>query len=199
MEQAKWSVMSGKLQGISALNTDTTSNSYCKAMSKKKDTICSMCYSWNMLQTFRKNCVPRFKQNSDYLSSKVHDVDYLPSPPGPVNRFNGHGEIINKNHLENLLRICENNPRMTFSLWTKKDRMVSQYIRTREGQKPKNLILIYSNPYPNTVAKLPPGFDKTFNNVTTDSKDINCDAKCKDCMMCYTINDKTTTIIEKVK
>ena len=199
MEQAKWSVMSGKLQGISALNTDTTSNSYCKAMSKKQDTICSICYSWNMLQTFRKNCVPRFKQNSDYLSSKVHDVDYLPDPPGPVNRFNGHGEIINKNHLENLLRICEKNPRMTFSLWTKKDRMVSQYIRTREGQKPKNLILIFSYPYPNTVAKLPPGFDKTFNNVTTDSKDINCDAKCKDCKMCYTINDKTTTIIEKVK
>ena len=75
METYKWSKMSGKLEGIPALNTDTTSNKFCQAMSKRKDTICSVCYSWSMLKTFRKNAVPRFKSNSDYLSYKIHDYD----------------------------------------------------------------------------------------------------------------------------
>ena len=55
-----WSKMSGKLIGIPALNTDTTSNKYCIKMSKT-DTICGSCYSWNMLKTFRKNAVPSLR------------------------------------------------------------------------------------------------------------------------------------------
>ena len=197
METYKWSTMSGKLEGIPALNTDTTSNKYCQAMSKKEDTICSDCYSWEMLQTFRKNCVPRFRKNSDYLASKVHDYDYLPKVPSNIARFNGHGELINSNHLENLFRICENQPKTTFSLWTKKKDLVINMFRWRD--KPTNLILIYSNEYPNTIAKLPRFFDKVFNNVTFDSKTINCHRKCVECMMCYDLTDKTTIIVEKVK
>ena len=71
-----WSKMSGKLKGIPALNTDTTSNEYCKKMSKT-DTICGSCYSWNMLKTFRKSAVPSFKRNSKFLSAEVHNPKYL--------------------------------------------------------------------------------------------------------------------------
>ena len=67
-------------------------------------------------------------------------------------------------------------------------------------KKPDNLILIYSNPKLNKpLEKLPKYFDKTFNNVTTDSQEINCDGKCQECMMCYTLGNKTQTIIEKAK
>ena len=197
METYKWSTMSGKLEGIPALNTDTTSNKYCQSMSKKEDTICSDCYSWEMLQTFRKNCVPRFRKNSDYLASKVHDYEYLPKVPSVIARFNGHGELINKAHLENLFRICENQPKTTFTLWTKKKELVVSALG--KLTKPSNMILIYSNPYPNTIAKLPTYFDKVFNNVTFDSETINCHRKCVECMMCYDLTDKTTTIVEKVK
>ena len=69
--------MTGKLEGIPALNTDTTSNKFCQAMSKKKGTICNVCYSWNMLKTFRKNAVPRFKSNSDYLIDGIIVVTSL--------------------------------------------------------------------------------------------------------------------------
>ena len=89
-------------------------------------------------------------------------------------------------------------PYTTFTLWTKKANWVKQVMDQRG--KPRNLILIYSNPYKDKVVKdLPKYFDKTFNNVTTDSQDINCDGKCQDCMMCYTIGNKTQTIIEKAK
>ena len=199
MEAYKWSKMTGKPEGIPALNTDTTSNKFCQAMSKKKGTICNVCYSWNMLKTFRKNCVPRFKSNSDYLSYKVHDYEYLPKVPSIVARFNGHGELINRNHLENLFRICDNQPKTTFSLWTKKYWLVHKLLD--EGRKkPPNIILIYSNPYPDLKSELPREFDKVFNNVT-NPKDtsINCEGKCVECMMCYTLGDKTTNIIERVK
>ena len=199
MEAYKWSKMTGKLEGIPALNTDTTSNKFCQAMSKRKDTICSVCYSWNMLKTFRKNAVPRFKSNSDYLSYKIHDYDYLPKVPSIVARFNGHGELINRYHLENLFRICENQPKTTFSLWTKKYWLVHKLLD--EGRKkPPNIILIYSNPYPDLKSELPREFDKVFNNVT-NPKDtsINCEGKCVECMMCYTLGDKTTNIIERIK
>ena len=193
----KWSKMTGKLDGIPALNTDTTSNKYCQSMSKKKDTICSSCYSWSMLKTFRKNCVPRFKANSDYLSEKVHEPEYLPKVASNIARFNGHGELVNAKHLENLFRICENQPKTTFSLWTKKKELVVRALKKRS--KPENMILIYSNPYPNTIAPLPTYFDKTFNNVTFDSLKINCNMKCVECMMCYDKTDKTKTIVEIVK
>ena len=199
METYKWSKMTGKLEGIPALNTDTTSNKFCQAMSKREDTICSVCYSWNMLKTFRKNAVPRFKSNSDYLSYKIHDYDYLPKVPSIVARLNGHGELINRNHLENLFRICDNQPKTTFSLWTKKYWLVHKLLD--EGRKkPPNIILIYSNPYPDLESELPREFDKVFNNVTNpNDTSINCDRKCIECMMCYTLGDKTINIVEGVK
>ena len=198
MEAYKWSKMSGKLEGIPALNTDTTTNEFCIAMSKKKGTICNVCYSWNMLKTFRKNAVPRFKSNSDYLSYKIHDYDYLPKVPSNIARFNGHGELLNTNHVENLFRICENQPKSTFTLWTKMHWLVNKVLDSGR-EKPSNLILVYSNDIPDTIKKLPRNFDKVFNNVTSDSPSINCEGKCVECMMCYTLGDKTTNIIERVK
>ena len=67
-----WSTGSGKMLGIPSLNTDTTSNKFCQGMyNSKQDIICNECYSMNMLTTFRKNCKPKFLNNSKYLSTKI--------------------------------------------------------------------------------------------------------------------------------
>ena len=42
-------------------------------------------------------------------------------------------------------------------------------------------------------------FDKVFNNVSKKQENINCLGKCSDCMMCYTVGDKTEQIIEQIK
>jgi len=44
----KISKMSGKLHGIGAINTDTTTNEFC-VRQKDTDTICGKCYSHRML------------------------------------------------------------------------------------------------------------------------------------------------------
>ena len=194
-----WSVGSGKMLGIPSLNTDTTSNKFCQGMyNSKQDIICNECYSMNMLTTFRKNCKPKFLNNSKYLSTKIHPREYLPICPSNVGRFHSHGELINSIHLENILNICLNQPMTTFTLWTKRANIVSRVLKNRG--KPKNLILIYSNKYIDRLdIKLPKHFDKVFNNVSSWTSDVNCEGKCLDCMKCYTLGETTTQINEVIK
>ena len=195
-----WSTGSGKMLGIPSLNTDTPSNKFCQGMynSNKENLICRSCYSMSMLKTFRKNCRPKFIDNSKYLSSKVHSREYLPPCPGAIGRFSSHGELINSNHFINLLNICLNQPMTTFTLWTKRKNIVSRVLKSRD--KPKNLILIYSNPYIDKLdVELPKHFDKVFNNVSSKTSNINCNEKCLDCMKCYKLGETTTQIIEQIK
>ena len=195
-----WSVGSGKMLGIPSLNTDTTSNKFCQGMynSNKENLICRECYSMSMLTTFRKNCKPKFLNNSKYLSSKIHSREYLPICPSNVGRFHSHRELINSNHLYNLINICLNQPMTTFTLWTKRKNIVTRVLKNVD--KPKNLILVYSNPYIDKLGvKLPKHFDKVFNNVSSRTSDVNCDRKCLECMKCYTLGEPTTQIIEVIK
>ena len=195
-----WSVGSGKMLGIPSLNTDTTTNKFCQGMynSNKDNLICRDCYSMSMLTTFRKNCKPKFLNNSKFLSEKVHPRQYLPICPSNIGRFHSHGELINSNHLYNLINICLNQPMTTFTLWTKRKNIVTRVLKNVD--KPKNLILVYSNPYIDKLGvKLPKHFDKVFNNVSKHSNNVNCSRKCIECMMCYTIDNPETQIIEVIK
>ena len=192
------STMSGKLKGIKAINTNTLTNKFCisKHNSKKENSICNLCYSFEMLETFRKNCTDKFQYNSDLLSSKIIPYENLPFINEQIFRFSAHGELINMLHLINLINLVNKNKGCTFTLWTKKDSLVNSYLKG--NKKPTNLILVYSNEIIDTIAKLPKNFDKTFNNVSKDSKSINCFQNCLDCRLCYSHN-KTEIIIEKVK
>ena len=151
-----------------------------------------------MLKTFRKNAVPRFKMNSDILSSRVLEMNELVRPKGNNVRFNAHGELINTYHVQNIVNYALFYPQVTFTLWTKKKALIQSFFNKQN--KPDNLILIYSNEIVGTVYKsVPKYFDKVFNVVSHGNHAINCDAKCIDCMKCYNVNDTTEQIIEKIK
>ena len=96
------------------------------------------------------------------------------------------------------MNICLNQPMTTFTLWTKRSNIVSRVLKNRD--KPKNLILVYSNKYIDKLdIKLPKHFDKVFNNVSSRTNDVNCEGKCLECMKCYTLGETTTQIIEVIK
>ena len=159
-----WSVMSGKMEGIPALNTSPLTNNYCKSQAEKEDSICSECYSIRMLQTFRKNAVPKFELNTKILSSRLLEAHELPPPAGLVARFNGHGELKNSVHFRNILKMARLYPKVTFTLWSKRKRLIQRILKG--SSKPKNLILVYSNSITDTVMDyVPSGFDKVFNVV----------------------------------
>jgi len=193
-----WSVMTGKLYGIPTVNTNPLTNNYCKSQAENKDSICSSCYSIRMLKTFRQNCVPKFELNTELLSSRLLENHELPPPPGLVARFNGHGELKNSVHFRNILKMARLYPKVTFTLWSKRKRLIQRILK--ESRKPKNLILVYSNSITDTVMDyVPTGFDKVFNVVRQDRDDVNCHKKCIECLMCYDVKNKTEQIIERIK
>lgn len=204
MQQVHISKMTGKLDGFTAISTNTITNDYCNKqhIKGKQDgqNICGDCYSHAMLNTYRKNMQGALQRNSDLLSSAPLHPQQIPHINASAHRFSAHGELINMQHLENLMTITKANPWCTFALWTKRVDLVFRWLRSND--KPDNLILIYSNPKKSHIMSKPPkGFDKTFNNVLESEyvEQQNCTGqKCKDCRLCYTFND-TTTIVEKVK
>ena len=196
------SKMTGKLEGFQSISTNTTTNEYCIKQNSKKDknNICNFCYSHTMLKTFRKNMAPALERNSQALAARVLHPDGLPTINSAFFRFNSHGELINEINLINYVNIAIKNPHCNFALWSKRYDIVYKYFKN--NPKPKNFILVYSNPKINHIFSKPPKFfDKTFNNVQEDiHKDKqNCTGqKCKDCLLCYKLNT-TDTIVEKVK
>ena len=191
----------GKLQGIKAIGTNTLNNTFCYKMNNMQDDkiICTKCYSWAMLQGFRKNVAEALQRNTEALSKTVLSYKDLPVIKDDVFRFQHHGELINMKHLKNLVNIARKNPDCTFALWTKRKDMVAKYVATL----PSNLILVYSNPRIDKVITKPPKhFHKVFNNVSPDNltSQQNCTGqKCRDCMLCYSKNSGCNVIIEGVK
>ena len=196
------SKMTGKLDGFQAISTNTITNEYCIKQNAKNDNnnICKHCYSHTILKSYRKNMQNALQRNSDLLSDRILDKTELPTILNAFFRFNAHGELINQTHLINIVNIALHNPHCNFALWTKRYDIISKYFKNHD--KPKNLILVYSNPKINNILKnVPKYFDKTFNNVHEDLEQDkqNCTGQqCKNCLLCYKTNT-TNTIVEKVK
>jgi len=202
--QLKISIMTGKMQDIPAINTNTLTNPFCirTSKSKRSDSICRKCYSVKMLSTYRANCVPPFERNSRILSDTLIPADELPVINAHSFRFHGHGELINSTHYSNFVRIARKNPHCVFALWTKRLDIIRRAGKSIAiGSRPNNLILVYSNPRIDRVMKRPPvGFDKVFNNTTSLTESDNCSGrKCIECMQCYRLDSGVDVIIEKVK
>jgi len=203
MQTIHISIMTGKLDGLRAISTNTRTNDYCIKQNASGDpnNICTKCYSHTMLSSYRKNMQPALQRNSDALSAAPLAPDAIPRILDAVFRFDAHGELINDTHLSNLCAIATRNPRTSFALWTKRNDIVSKHFRS--NPKPINLILIYSNPKISNIMRKPPRyFDRTFNNVLEHEhvEQQNCTGqKCADCLLCYTPGNGVTTIVEKVK
>ena len=198
LPKVKVSVMTGKLLGIPAINTNTITNSFCmkSSKSKNKKNICTKCYSVYMLSTYRKNCQTAFQFNSDLLSGGLLEPKQIPLINAAYVRFNAHGELINTVHILNILRIVRHNPATTFALWTKRTDLVEPLL----DRIPDNLILVYSNPLIDKLMhKAPTGFHKVFNNVTEDPNENCTGQKCMECLACYKKDSGVNVIIEAVK
>ncbi len=199
------STMTGKLNGMYAINTNPKEIEFCNQMHSTRGTVCEHCYSHRMLETFRKNMAGHLSQNNTILSESVLHPANLPgfSTEIEVFRFNAHGELINENHLQNLINICIKNPHVTFSLWTKRAAMIQHYT----GTIPDNLILVFSTPTIDTdpyYVGIPDKFHKVFSVYTKKyAKEhniaINCTTKgkngekigCMQCLKCYRKNTET--------
>ena len=156
--------------------------------------------SHGMLKSYRKNMQPSLQRNSDLLASRPLERDEIPTLLEAFLRINAHGELINRQHFENIIAIAEHNPHCNVAIWTKRKDIVGAVLAKRD--KPKNLILVWSNPKIDAVIyKTPANFDRVFNNVSSEHKpdEQNCTGQqCKNCLLCYKF-DTAKIIIEAVK
>ncbi len=195
------SKMSGKLDGMFAINTNTLSNEFCKNAykSSNKASVCTHCYSHRMLNTYRKSAEAAWQRNSEALSGELLKDRELPTFNARYVRIHGHGELINTNHLLNIYSIANWNPHTTFALWTKRMDIVQSVHKNMD--KPDNVIIVFSNPVVGSVMTTPPKYaDKVFNVIPKDSTERdNCTGqKCMTCLRCYSM-DRTNVIVEKLK
>lgn len=207
------SKMTGKLEGIESINTNTINNEFCKKMRKNKNSICHKCYSYEMLTTARQKCVPNWEHNRIVLTTNVINIKELPKinfrkwkkKKRKYFRLSAHGEIENENMYINYINIVKKNPEITFALWTKRKDLVKKYGKMGAS----NVIFIYSTIALNIInPELPEGFDKVFSVYTAEfvknnEIDINCaspkETRCLKCMKCYDVNNTEIYINEVIK
>ena len=196
-----YSTMTGKLEGILAVNSNPLTNDFCQSMCKNPKAICSQCYSQAMLKGVRSNCVPKFERVGSLLSTTVLESRDLPKGiKEEYARFSAHGELINEQHLLNYIMIANHNPKTRWALWTKRKDIIAKYKKFI----PKNVVLVYSNPFIDKSMEAPVGFNKVFSVFTqkyakVNKIKINCGAKdCLTCLKCYKTN-KITVVSELLK
>jgi hypothetical protein len=179
-----------KMESMFSINSNTLSNTFCQAQ-RKTDSICKSCYAFNQLTMYENN-IPPLQNNSNMLSTGILKENELPFLNHSIFRFNSFGELINLNHLHNLVQIAKKNKNTVFTLWTKRKNLIEKYFA--DEKKPKNLILIFSSYKLNQIEILPDFFDKVFTVFTAkyaieNKVNINCgNKKCINCRLCYSHN-----------
>lgn len=186
----KQSKLTGKMEHIPSLSTSPMNNDNCRKNAKIKGSICASCYSVKSCKVY-KNLGPVLQCNGEILEN---DIDVTNIKTGAkYYRFESHGDIRNKAHLHNLVKIAGNNPQTKFALWTKHYKIAENYFNGHK--KPDNLQLQYSALMVNgalTIDKFQ-HCDRIFTvwdkGMLPDSE-INCGARdCFTCGLCYNKND----------
>jgi hypothetical protein len=181
-----------KMEGMWSINTSTKMNDFCKRMAKT-NTVCAECYAAR-LESFRGDqelgyCKSWYENGLELSSGPLERVPRFNTAKAKAIRFHAFGELINRMHLDNFKRIAERNPKIIFTLWTKRKNLVRGFV------KPSNMILIFSEYKVNRVRTVAPeNFDKTFvvfnkKFVKENNIEINCGQKCVTCMKCYSHNN----------
>lgn len=68
---------------------------------------------------------------------------FLAAAPYRFFRYHSSGDIVNERYLELMFELAKKHPKTRFLCFTKKYKLVNEYIEKNEN--PKNLILVYSN------------------------------------------------------
>jgi len=195
--------MTDKMDNIRSLNTSLTLNENCQQNRSIKNSICKHCYSYGSEKRY-KNSHAMWALNYNTLSKQVLKNSEIPVfTKDEIFRFNAHGDLVNRTHYNNLIKIAKKNPDVKFAIWTKNLDVVFSGKGLIELD---NLTHVYSDLFLNNLddIELPDGFDKVFRVYDTktlrENKHIkvNCKKSCFDCQLCYRKN-KITVIIEKIK
>ena len=203
--------MSAKMSGMLSLST-SPHGERCKANAERFE-VCKHCYAkatdsrypalHNKLMTNA-----RVLQTTEIAPEKWIHIDWN---SWRFVRLESFGDVNNITQVLNYFALCEANPHITFTVWTKNIDLY--YAAIQNGNpKPKNLIIIFSSPMLNTEIRIPERYkgiiDKVFTVYTAEwlienGKTpcfINCGARsCKRCQKCYHADNGIVYVREILK
>ena len=181
------------MEGFTSINVSVKRNPFCQTMQKTEGTVCEKCYAKRIYSGQEK----RYSENTDKFLCENFVPEYINRA---IVRIHSFGELYNKLHFQNILKLVRFNPHCQFTMWTKRVDIVAAVLKDEE--KPSNLILICSSTYLNVEGLLPEHFSKVFTvfgRKIINAPVINCEKQCNTCMKCYTATDGTTFINEREK
>ena len=186
----KQSKLTGKMALIPSLSTSPMNNENCEKNRRVQNSICQSCYAVAGCKQY-SSLDKVLLQNSEILKNKI-DVSNIRTST-IYYRFESHGDLINTNHLDNLVNIAINNPFTRFALWTKHYKITEKYFDNHD--KPSNLQLQYSSLKINHQLNINKfkHCDRIFtvyDKETSKKQNINCGSNdCFSCGLCYNKND----------
>ena len=196
----------GKMENIPSLSTSCLENKYCQARCKNGKTICRDCYAVRLLNG-RKTVREKMAVNHKFFTTYDIPACAVPVINASIFRFESFGDLETPLQVKNYYSIARKNKGTVFALWTKNPHVIQAAIDKYGLRKPKNLIIIYSEPLLNAAikdySKIYKFVDKSFFVFTKDYAEkhgikINCGAKdCNGCRICYTIGGEK--IIYEIK
>lgn len=203
--------MTGKMLGMCSLSTSPLVNPRCPDRAKDPESVCNRCFSMAAME-YQKNCAEKFGTNGNVLSNYVIPINKWPvilKSAYPEIRLEAFGDVINAIHVINYFNLCKQNPKITFTAWTKNVDFYEAAVKMGH-EKPDNLILVASSPMLNTEINVEnhPIVDKTFTVYTLEYIEannigpnfINCGARsCKKCGRCYRKADDVENVREILK
>ena len=194
--------MQKKMEGMCSLNTSPELNAFCQLMRVTDGAICRSCYTRSSELRW-ENCHDLWANNYIVLTENLLKDNEVPFLNVSIFRFQAHGDLGNRTHYKNLIKIADANPQTMFALWTKRLDVIN-----RGGLiKRKNLIYVYSTPRLNELKpERPKGFHRVFTVYSRpfvrENKQIkiNCGEKqCISCRLCYTHDKELTHVNELIK
>ena len=184
----------GKLSGLYSLSTSPLTNEFCKAA---KAEICKKCYA-SRLASFRSNVESRLLDNSAKLAGTLpSEALIIPEHIRKIGylRINSFGELINKHHARNIVRMAMLNPSVQITIWTKRPQLFREFAFI-----PENLHIIFSEAtlnvsadtaqaHLNVVKAYVPAVKAIYYVGEKSHGFAPCGDKCSECRRCYPCTD----------
>lgn len=187
----------GKMRGMHSLSSSCLCNAHCLKRIKRKNLICAYCYAAAMHKNY-KDLARKLRKNTSILTMAIIPVETWPVIFDEIFRLEAFGDINNEIQQINYFNFCYGNPNTIFAQWTKNPWIIDKVIKAGH-EKPKNLIIIFSDPRidampPEKILERFPFIDKIFSVYTREYAkengiEINCGARnCNKCRACYSLN-----------
>lgn len=198
----------GKMENMISISTSCKENEFCKSMQQIKGSICEKCYAKTQLN-YQPSTANKYAQSTLDLTLRLLNFEEIPSIDSVTGtcRLEAFGELNNTIQVLNYFNICEKNPDINFSVWTKRPDLINEVINILGHQKPENLNIIWSTLMINgspAIGKY--NFVDGYFTVYTPEYaqqhniKINCGGrKCVDCLECYDYHDGIFIINELLK